>query len=404
MFFDGQRPEAAGVAAPGHEASGTPDAPSRSPRIRTVDGLRGLAALLVIFDHTVGDSWGLGAWSAQNHGITIFAILTGFLLSAPFLRARLDGKPLPSVVRFLQTRAVRIYPGYWVALGLAALVVGLHSMGAGDGLRVVTLTQTFGTDTPFEGIPPTWSLSMFLTFYLLLPLWAWARARKAGRDPASIIRVEIALLLFVIFLSWVVRTTDVTAAFAPDPVFTVLGRADWFAIGMILMVVIVAAQYRGRWRVASLPGSYPGVAMLLALGLTISSALVPMQQEELRDQLDTAAAALLVAAAVLHGRTLKGPQRLLASRPARALGRWSFGIFLWGYILQKGIAQAIPGIGTLPHLLLTVAGAIALGAASWRFVEQPAMRLLRAARERRDAGRMRPVSGFAPRSAAAPPA
>lgn len=354
----------------------------RPARIRTVDGIRGLAALLVIFDHTVGDDWGLGAWSAQNHGITIFALLTGFLLSAPFLRARLDNKPLPSVVGFLRTRAVRIYPAYWVALGVAAVTVGLHAMGPGDTWRVATLTQTFGTDTPFEGIPPTWSLSMFLTFYLLLPLWAWSRAIRPARDETSLLRLEVGLLVVVILASLAVRLTSVTDGFAPDPVFTVLGRADWFAIGMILMVAVIATERGHRWRAVSLPGRFPAIGMLLALGLTIASALVPMQYEELRDQLDTGAAALLVAAAVLHGRTLKGPQRLLASRPARALGRWSFGIFLWGYVLQKGISQLFPSISTGPHLALTMAGAIALGALSWRFVEAPVMKALRARSQR----------------------
>jgi len=98
--------------------------------------------------------------------------------------------------------------------------------------------------------------------------------------------------------------------------------------------------------------------------------------EEVRDQFDTAAGAALLAGAVLHGPVLRGPQRWLASRPARALGRWSYGIFLWGYIVQKLITQTSPGISTAPHLALTFAGAIALGAASWRYIEKPAARRL----------------------------
>src|SRR3989337_2854090 len=97
-------------------------------RIRTVDGLRGLAALLVVFDHTVGNGWGLGAWSQQNHGIAIFAILTGFLLSGPFLRARLDGRPGPRVGTFLRNRVARIYPGYWLALLSGAPPLGPHTL------------------------------------------------------------------------------------------------------------------------------------------------------------------------------------------------------------------------------------------------------------------------------------
>jgi peptidoglycan/LPS O-acetylase OafA/YrhL len=354
-------------------------------RLQTVDGLRGLAALLVVFDHTVGDAWGLGAWSAQNHGITVFALLTGFLLSTQFLRARLDRRPAPATAKFLRARAARIYPGYWVALAAAALLVGLNSMGPGDAWLVVTLTQTFGTDTPFEGIPPTWSLSLFLTFYLALPLWSRWRRRsdRAGEPAASILRREVFWLLGVFVLAWVVRSLSLTDPFAEDPVFTLFGRADWFAIGMILSALVLAKSRGVAPRLTLAPGRRPGLAFAGALGLTAASALIPLHFEELRDQLDTFAGALLVAAAVLHGQRLRGPQRVLASRPARALGRWSFGIFLWGYIVQKALSELDPTIATAPHLVLTLAGAVALGAASWRWVEEPASRRLRAKRERR---------------------
>jgi peptidoglycan/LPS O-acetylase OafA/YrhL len=362
-------------------------------QVRTVDGLRGLAALLVVFDHTVGDAWGLGAWSTQNHGITIFAVLTGFLLSSRFLRARLEGRERPATLTFLRDRAARIFPGYWVALAIAAVTIGLHSMGPGDGWRVVTLTQTLGTDTPFEGLPPTWSLSLFLSFYLALPAWAWLRGRadRGITDAGLLLRRELVWLAALIPLAWFVRTASLTDSFAEDPAFTLFGRADWFAIGMILAALMLAYA-RGLapgWALA--PGRRPGLAFGGALTLTIASALVPLQHEELRDQLDTGAAGLLVAGAVLHGSCLRDSQRLLASRPARALGRWSFGIFLWGYIVMKAIEQLEPGISTGPHLALTLAGAIALGAASWRWVESPAQRWLRRMRH--------PVASPAPAAA-----
>lgn len=344
-----------------------------------MEGLRGFAALLVVFDHTVGESWGLGAWTAQNHGITAFALLTGLLLAGPFLRARIDGRPSPSAASFYRARVARIFPGYWVALAIAAMTIGLHSMGPGDEWRVITLTQTIGTDTPFEGLPPTWSLSLFLSFYLALPAWSWWRARRdrSVRNAGSLLRREVGWLLGLIVLAWVVRTTSLTDPIAPGTAFTLLGRADWFALGMILAALTIA-QARGiAPRAALLPGRRPGIALLCALALTVASALVPMHLEELRDQLDTGAGFLLIAALVLHGSVLRGPQRLFASRPARALGRWSFGIFLWGYVVQKAIIQIDPGISTGPHLVLTIAGAIVLGAASWRWVERPAAHLLR---------------------------
>lgn len=347
-------------------------------RIRTVDGLRGLAALLVVFDHAVEKDWGLGAWSQQNHGIAVFALLTGFLLSIRFLRARLDRRPAPGAVAFLRARAARIYPGYWIALAGAAATIGLQSMGPGDLWRVLTLTQTLGTDTPFEGLLPAWSLSLFMSFYLALPVWSWWRRRgdRPEEGDASLLRREVWWLLGLVLAAWVVRTTSATDTIAREPVFTLLGRADWFAIGMILAVLVVARARGLGPRLLFLPGQKPGTMFLAALALTMASALVPVHYEEIRDQLDTAAAAAVLAGAVLHGPVLRGPQRWLASRPAQALGRWSYGIFLWGYIVQKLITEIDPGISTAPHLALTFAGAITLGAASWRYVESPAMRRL----------------------------
>lgn len=201
-------------------------------RIRTIDGLRGLAALLVVFDHTVGSSWGLGGWTAQNHGITAFALLAGFLLSGKFLRARLDRAERPAATSFLRARAARIFPGYWVALAGAAAVIGLENMGSGDLWRVITLTQTLDSGTPFEGHPITWSLSLFLCFYLALPAWAWWRSRsdRFDLDASSLLRREIAWLFGLIVAAGVVRTFALTGSLAQEPIFTLPGRMDWFAI------------------------------------------------------------------------------------------------------------------------------------------------------------------------------
>lgn len=341
--------------------------------IRTVEGLRGLAAILVVVDHAIDESWGLGSWTEQNHGITIFALLTGFLLSGRFLRARLEGRSLPPVLPFLRARAVRIFPAYWLALGVAALTVGLHAMGPGDGIRIATLTQTFDTDTPFEGLIPMWSLSLFLSFYLFLPVWAWLRSRadrSQGASPTSL-RREVVWLFGLIGLAFVVRALSLTDPIASAPEFSLFGRFDWFAVGMLLTVLVIARSRSELPGFATAIGRRPAIAFGAAIGLTTLSAVAPAGLGELRNQLDLAAAALVVFAAILHGAELKGPQRLLASRPAQALGRWSYGIFVWGYVAEKAIADLFPGIGTGALLITTLAAGVALGAASWHWIERP---------------------------------
>ena len=303
----------------------------------------------MVVDHAIDDSWGLGSWTEQNHGITIFALLTGFLLSSQFLRARLDRRPVPSLLPFLRARVARIFPAYWLVLGVAALTVGLHAMGPGDTWRVLTLTQTFDTDTPFEGLIPMWSLSLFLSFYLFLPVWAWLRSRSDGSEaPTTILRRETGWLLGLVGFAIAVRALSLTDPIARAPEFSLFGRADWFAIGMILTTLVIARSRGVAPSALSLPGSRPGWAFAGALVLTILSAVAPANLGELRNQLDLAAAALVVYGAVLHGPELKGPQRILASRPARALGRWSYGIFLWGYFSEKAIAEIFPASAQHP--------------------------------------------------------
>jgi peptidoglycan/LPS O-acetylase OafA/YrhL len=355
-------------------------------RIRTVDGLRGLAALLVVTDHAIDDSWGMGPWTDQNHGITIFALLTGFLLSSKFLRSRVKRAPRPALVPFLRARAARIFPAYWLAIGVAALTVGLHAMGPGDGWRIATLTQTFDTDTPYEGLIPTWSLSLFLSFYLLLPAWSYLRGRadRAGDPPALVLRREVKWLLGLIGFALVVRAFSLTDPIASDPAFSIFGRADWFAVGMILTAVVIARSDGIALGHVVRIGAHPWHAFGLAAAVTVAGGFLPAGMAEVRNWLDLTAAALIVYAAILHGHTLKGPQRLLASRAGQALGRWSYGIFLWGYVAEKAIADLFPGIGTGALLISTLVAGIALGAASWRLVEKPALRLLR---ERREKGR-----------------
>ena len=357
---------------------------TRGKRVRTVDGLRGLAALLVVFDHTVGNAWGLAMWTHQNHGIVIFALLSAFLLSGRFLQARMDHEPLPSAWQFLRARVVRIYPAYWVTLAVASLTIGLYLMGPGDVLRVTTLTQVYDNDIAYEGLPPTWSLSLFMTFYVALVVWAYVRSKTDRPDgsQASILRREIFWLAAAIPLALVIRQTSTTLGIGGDPYFSLLGRLDWFALGMILAALMIGWN-RGlvpRW--IALPGRRPLLALAIAVGLSIVGGyLLHERYVEARNLLDTACAALLVAAIVFHGERLRGPQLLLASRPARALGRWSYGIFLWGYVVSVAILQTSPGIPTGVYVVLTFAVTILLGAASWRFIEEPVSRHLRGRRQ-----------------------
>src|SRR3954447_24513992 len=96
-----------------------------------LDGLRGLAALAVLADHTVqhGSDQSAGVlrvlFGMGAQGLTVFFVLSGFLLYRPFAAALLDGTPMQPTRVYVRNRLLRILPAYWVVFVVAAFVVGV---------------------------------------------------------------------------------------------------------------------------------------------------------------------------------------------------------------------------------------------------------------------------------------
>ena len=89
--------------------------------IKSLDGLRAVAALMVVSYHIIGViTWSpaLGGlnihfiWQYLASGVLLFFVLSGFLLFLPYVRAMLDGRPLPAARRFYENRALRILPAF----------------------------------------------------------------------------------------------------------------------------------------------------------------------------------------------------------------------------------------------------------------------------------------------------
>src|SRR3954452_12960796 len=97
-----------------------------------VDGLRAVAALLVIVHHAGiyavlgGTDSVLRPYVARlDVGVAIFFLISGFLLYRPFVRARFRSIGAPRPLAYGWRRFLRIVPAYWVALTVIALWLGL---------------------------------------------------------------------------------------------------------------------------------------------------------------------------------------------------------------------------------------------------------------------------------------
>lgn len=152
--------------------------------IAALDGVRALAIIFVLIYHInrmTGDRlWNLLAnpiassvSTAGASGVTLFFVLSGFLLFMPYAKALLFKTPWPSARIFYLRRIIRIVPAYYVALFLLILFTHPEFLNR-DHLKDIVLFLTFFMDSSqqtFRQINgPFWTLATEAQFYMVLPL------------------------------------------------------------------------------------------------------------------------------------------------------------------------------------------------------------------------------------------
>jgi peptidoglycan/LPS O-acetylase OafA/YrhL len=377
----------------------------QGPRLVAIDGLRALAAACVLVYHVWrfaapdGDEPDLGAASALMphlwHGVTLFFVISGFLLYRPFAAAALRGRPAPSVRRYLRNRALRILPAYWVVLLLTAFVLQTALVPQGATARTegvpdaellvlnLLLLQNFSFDGLFTGVGPAWSLAVEVVFYAVLPLLALLalRARLAGAGGRARALAPIAFLLLLGLSGRVAAHT--VAGWELGVLRSFWALADLFALGMLVAVAAIevedgrlALPRRFRAAAAGLIVAVAGVGLA-----TDTTNLAPRDPAtSVHNVAVGAACALLVALVVLPGRRRRGdPLRLLELRAVAAAGLVSYSAFLWHEPLLRWLRlrglTAEGGEGFLANLALVALVTGLVAAITYRLVEVPALRL-----------------------------
>ena len=365
----------------------TPDVvapPPGHPRFAGMDALRAFAAIAVLVSH-VGAAAQLsqrgfgGALIGQGiTGVTIFFVLSGFLLYRPFLAAQLDELRPVRLLDYGRRRVLRIIPAYWLALTVIALWLHVHGVFGHDWWRYYFLVQNYSARTAGGGLALAWTLCVEVSFYLLLPFYAAALARATrGRSRETRIRLELAVLavlgLASLGLYYASRAGDLSTTLYLTLPTTFL----WFALGMALAVISVGPVAP---RIVAFVTAHPGWCWLAAgaLYVVMSFALrsyrfYSADQWTFQFVVSALVAIALVAPAALGHDAGGWPRRLLASRPLALLGLVSYGIYLWqtAWIAQLSRWGVDGFVGLLAG---AVALTIAVAAVSYVFLERPLMR------------------------------
>jgi len=154
--------------------------PSAGSDFDVIDGLRGIAILLVVVAHTmyVDPSYGFiikvigGIIPSGGWGVSIFFALSGFLISYPFWKRKIKGEKLSTPGGYAQRRFWKIYPPLAIScilLGPAYSIINkdaTYIMSASKWL--VGIPLLLPVDGRFNAV--MWSLIVEVHFYLVLPL------------------------------------------------------------------------------------------------------------------------------------------------------------------------------------------------------------------------------------------
>ncbi|MHB1444261.1 MAG: acyltransferase family protein, partial [Acidimicrobiales bacterium] len=343
---------------------------SPGSRIAGLDGLRAIAVGAVIAFH-----FGVPGLGGGMLGVDIFFALSGFLITTLLLAER-AGTGRVSLGRFWQRRARRLLPAlfltlagvaafsHWVELVPAAQLRGdlLAALYYGSNWHYVAAGENYfsryGAPSPLLHL---WSLAVEEQFYVVWPLVTVLVLRRRGRvgvlAVAGIGTVASAVWTFILYR----HGASVSRLY-----FGTDTRAQALLAGAALAALLaggVPARARSvvRWL-------GPAALVFLAWGLhTVTGSGGFLYQGGF---LAVAAAACAVIASL--SLDPGGPlARALSLRPARYVGRLSYGLYLYHWPLFLALDHARTGL-TGPGLLgLRLVATGATAAASFHLIEEP---------------------------------
>ena len=364
-------------------------------------GIRGWAALWVFLYHV---------WSMSGHpefrvplagisldftpmlsiggaGVTIFFVLSGFLLAIPFAEWQSGLRPRPPLDRYFLRRVMRVFPAYYVQLAILLLIAvwvpGQYSIDDGGSLfRHLLMLFTpppLGT-LPINGV--WWTLPIEFSFYLVLPLLALLL--RPGRWWMLLAGSMTTMYLWR--RGMVVYLDDASIPERVVATYQLPGSMDAFGLGMLAALLYVNRSYLPEWL---LPRMNLGRLGLLGLALVLAAIYwLPTKRHEywadnpvfyLWTPALVLGVATIIYAGVGGGRVIN---RLFANRFMVYAGLVSYSYYLWHFPVLNWIVgtkwfQAIESARFLWLLLISAPIIFVISMLSYVLVEVPGMRFRR---------------------------
>lgn len=386
------RAVAESIAKPGTDK----DNPGGFRHIPALDGIRGLAILLVLIDHLFWANSASGSKlleligelrEATYCGVNLFFALSGFLITGILL----DTLEIPHFFRtFYVRRSLRIFPLYYgFLIVLLLLTKPLHFVWSGWQYFFLTYTTNLALwrggsplNLSFFNIAHFWSLQVEEQFYLFWPVIVF-RVRKVQ----SLIRISLGLcgIIFAIRVFLVAMRGHVgfNNIFLPySPTFSC---ADNILFGCALCALL-----RSRWRdtvIRFVPRVLP-VSALCLLGVFIENHGLDFTTSWVMPTIGFSllgiSATCIIAMTLVSGSRTQG---FFENSVLRFFGRFSYGIYVFHYSLDGAFTAPLrayfnahfhsKALSVVAAALLVGLLSVLVALVSYRFYENPFLKLKR---------------------------
>jgi peptidoglycan/LPS O-acetylase OafA/YrhL len=282
---------------------------------RSLEGLRGAAALLVVLYH-IGLLSPFTAIIRNGYlAVDLFFVLSGFVICTAYGDRLETGR---DVWRFMVRRIGRLWPLHMLTAILYSVFLGTifalgrmhpHIPTSAEVMSIATMTQGFDFFGYPIGNPVAWSTSD--EFYVYLLFAAICVCMRSRRPIAFVIMATAGLVVTIYIDAPVCAHTG--ACLEVHSVFGIARCVCGFFVGTLV------ALSRGRLRSLELPAAQMALA-IVTLAFVAATSEVP---------LIAFAAPLVFAVLVASLITDRGPvARLLQTRPMQYLGRISYALYL----------------------------------------------------------------------------
>ncbi len=370
----------------------------------TLNAVRAIGAIMVICTHVafntgqINRGWTGAVLSRLDFGVTLFFILSGFLLSRPFLLSVAREQEHPSWRHYLWKRALRILPLYWVVVVAAMLIDPANDDATWqDWVSQLTLTQLYRHDLLSSSLTQMWSLCTEVAFYIVLPVLIVLLTRNRRHPglhlPTLFLRVVPLCVLAVIWQAWTGTIPGVRGHYAQ----WLPGLLPWFLVGIGFAAVsanlAVAPREHLLDRIAAdLPGCWLVATAVFAIACSPLAGprllLVPGAWEAASKLVLYSVAGAFFVLPLVFGPEREGAARSWLSGPVPFwMGDISYGMFAIHMLVLNMVFLALDlQVFTGRFLLvlaLTFGITVALATVSFRFLERPFLRLKNIGRFRR---------------------